>query len=130
MAAEPAGREIIQPILDLWKACLPHKPQPKKVEGARFTSLKARWGEHPDLNWWYEVFQAMAHAKPFMRDSKSTGFDWCLQPANITKLLEGNYAPDTTTNGRASPKVEPKGYAAIRAVMAKSQTLEIPHGDE
>jgi hypothetical protein len=62
----------------------------------RYTHLRARWKENPDLEIWKTVFEK-ASASDFMNGrargrDRPFSFDWVIQSAgNFTKVLEGKY---------------------------------------
>ncbi|MFB0921444.1 MAG: phage replisome organizer N-terminal domain-containing protein [Oscillospiraceae bacterium] len=64
------------------------------INGKRKINVGARWNEHPDLGFWTAYFSRV-EASPFMKGKNDrhwkASFDWIMQPANMDKVLEGNY---------------------------------------
>ncbi len=66
------------------------RPKARVITPARQRQLKARFVEVP--NFWRELERAFCNLGPFALENGWLTFDWILLPANLTKLLEGNYA--------------------------------------
>lgn len=64
-------------------------PRAHDVAGSRLAALRARLREHPDL--WSRVGAELAALGPWARSQRFWSLDWILKPANLAKLLEGNY---------------------------------------
>lgn len=66
------------------------------INGKRQKTVAARWHERPELSWWAEYF-ARIEASDFLKGKNDRGwhatFDWVVNPANMDKILEGNYDP-------------------------------------
>jgi len=77
-------------------------PRASRLPGGRKNVIRARWNENTDqrsIEWWDTLF-ARAAASDFITGRRPAGnghenwranFDWLIKPANVTKLLEGNY---------------------------------------
>lgn len=89
-------------ILKLYCDLLPMCPRPMSVEKwnqARLKSLRTRWREHPDLDWWQDYFASVAKSKFLTGRCDGTGgrppfvadIDFLLRPSTVTKLYEGKY---------------------------------------
>ena len=79
-----------------WNATL-HPPLPAvrvPLNPARLKAARLRLKEHPDSDYWHEVFRAI-RASPFCLGSNDRGwranFDWLLRPGSADKALEGHY---------------------------------------
>ena len=86
----------IQKIRDEYHRVCTSLPKVISVAGERLVSLRARWGEHPDLDWWVRYFKQIEKsdflAGRIPRDWKAgPTFDRIINPNNMTKILEGNY---------------------------------------
>lgn len=87
-----------QRVVDLWNevmAGLEKIPQVRTLTEPRRKAIRARCSEDKtrDLSWWRELFDRIA-ASDFLTGRKGDwhcSFDWVLKPANLTKILEGNY---------------------------------------
>lgn len=64
-------------------------PQAREATAGRRVALLARLREHPDL--WSRVGVELAALGPWARSQRFWSLDWILKPANLAKLLEGNY---------------------------------------
>lgn len=71
-------------------------PQVTKLTQPRRAAMRQRWKEHPNTEWWIAYF-ARVRRSPFLMGQKVVGwkatFDWLLKPANLQKVIEGNYDP-------------------------------------
>jgi hypothetical protein len=74
-----------------WNALAERHGRPKieAVTETRRKALRARLVEHPDL--WDLLDAEAAHLGAWARGQAFLTFDWILKPANLAKLLEGNY---------------------------------------
>ncbi len=89
-----------QAICDAYRTALPNLPQPTepaKWTKARKSAVKARWdeaSERQDLEWWKSLF-AYVGKSAFLTGKTpqefEASFDWLMKPANLIKVLEGNY---------------------------------------
>lgn len=71
-------------------------PLAQKLSEPRKRSLKGRLEECGGLDGWRIALDKMA-ASPFFRSKWTPGFDWILKPANLTKVMEGNYDERAST---------------------------------
>lgn len=87
-------------IMELWKDICPDHPQPSEWTKARAGALRERIRGHPErkeADWWRKYF-SLVEASGFLsgriyRDRPFVApLDWVMRPANMTKILEGNYA--------------------------------------
>lgn len=72
--------------------------------------VKARWVEHPSLEFFARVFKKVATSDFLTGATKVpfvASFDWILKPANLTKILEGNY------DNRGSKGLDVSGLEAM-----------------
>lgn len=105
-----------QRIADLYNEHLPQLPQVREMTPQRKDRLRIAWRsnmERQSLDWWQGYF-ALAARCPFLLGESNkgwkAGFDWLLKPANMVKVLEGNYLPDSQgQTGRQVPT--PRGEA-------------------
>lgn len=65
------------------------RPKIESITEPRRKALRARLAEHPDL--WDLLDAETAHLGAWARGQAFLTFDWVLRPANLAKLLEGNY---------------------------------------
>lgn len=77
-------------------------PRAGRLPSGRKAQIRARWNEHADqrnIEWWDTLFTRAA-ASDFLTGRRAAGgghenwrpnFDWLVKPANVTKILEGNY---------------------------------------
>ena len=60
---------------------------------SRKSMMSNRWKERPDANFWADVFASVQRSDYLTGRSTpwQCGFDWIIKPANLQKILEGNY---------------------------------------
>ena len=116
-AAEPPEKRQpnipYQKIVELYHELCPSLPRVAKLTDARKASIRARWKEHPDLEWWASFFGRVeaseflsgkvspspGRERPFLAD-----LEWISKQANTVKILEGKY--DNRT-GNGNPDDDP-----------------------
>lgn len=95
-------------IISLFAEILPELPVVKVMSETRKKTLRARWREDKErqnLDWWRDYFLRVKASDFLMgrvpsREGKApfmATFDWLINPQNMAKTVEGNYA------NRASP---------------------------
>ena len=95
-SAEPT-RQLptpVEKIRELWNDTCLSLPKVREIVGKRQKMLGARWKDHPALDWWSDYFDRI-QASSFLTGKNDRGwkakFDWVIEPANMNKVLEGNY---------------------------------------
>jgi predicted phage replisome organizer len=100
---DSSGHERDQPvpytkIVDLYHEICTSLPRVKALSQSRKGYIKARWQEHPDMEFWKEFFAEVEDCKfltgkadykdrkPFYAD-----LEWLTRPNNFLKVLEGKY---------------------------------------
>jgi len=85
-------------IVDLYHEICTSLPKVKALSQSRKGYIKARWQEHPDMEFWKEFFAEVESCKfltgkadykdrkPFYAD-----LEWLTKPNNFLKVLEGKY---------------------------------------
>lgn len=63
---------------------------------ARKVAIGNRWKENPDLQFWTEAVFARVQRSDYLTGRQANilwqcSFDWIIKPANLQKILEGNY---------------------------------------
>jgi len=87
-------------IIKLYNEKLPQLPAviPSMWNGTRKKHLQARWMEDEErqsLVWWENLFDRVAGSSFLMGKSKGgfrSSLGWIVNPTNMAKILEGNYA--------------------------------------
>ena len=72
---------------------LPRIQEPKDWAKSRRDCVASRWREHPDIGFFHDLFHRIKDSD-FLSGRANTfkaGFDWIFKPANLQKILEGNY---------------------------------------
>ena len=83
--------------------------------------MRARWREHPDVEFWREYFRRAAGI-PFLVGENDIGFcadlEWLLHERNMTRILEGFYARFGRRRDRLTScyAPEPEGRQKYRGV--------------
>ncbi|WP_455031446.1 DUF6291 domain-containing protein [Oribacterium sp.] len=93
------NRTDYQAVLDAFHEACPSLPKVLKLSDSRKKAIKARLNDF-GLEEIKRAF-ALTEQSDFLKGTNATGwqagFDWLMKPANLTKVLEGNY------ENRASP---------------------------
>jgi uncharacterized protein YdaU (DUF1376 family) len=105
----PNGDASLLPAWDVmgfWvKEHAPSLPKILDWTDARKRTIRARWREHPDAEWWHTLL-ARIEGSDFLcgrtppRDGHASfraDVFWCLKPDNLVKILEGRYDNRATT---------------------------------
>ena len=86
-------RTDYQAVLDAFHASCPSLPKVLKLSDSRKKAIKARLSDF-GLEEIKRAF-ALTEQSDFLKGTNATGwqagFDWLMKPANLTKVLEGNY---------------------------------------
>ena len=102
-----------QDIVNLYNATCMKMPRCTMLTDERRRHIKARWGEHSNLEAFTDLFTKAA-ASDFLNNGNGTwkgaNFDWLLKPANFVKVLEGNYDNGRGTNGQGNTGKPVVGY--------------------
>lgn len=83
-----------QKIVGLYREILPELPQPPDELTPDFKkTMKARWKEHPDVEWFEWYFRSTRDCPWLMGVGSDwqASLDWLLGPKNMTKVLNGRY---------------------------------------
>lgn len=112
LKAAPAGAADSRPaqMLEIWNAASTGRIPKARDSEDRRPKLK-RWLEKHSLEEW-RLLCARVNASPLLRGDKGewrATLDWVLKPANLTKILDGNYddGPSTAAAPAADPCSEP-----------------------
>jgi hypothetical protein len=112
-----------QAIAEAYNRILPQLPAVQKLTEKRQKQLRSLWGksaERQDLGWWENYFQTVAES-PFLIGEGGNewfaGFDWLLKPANMTKVLEGQYRQKPGRRSSATKQV---------STFNATRTLDLP----
>ena len=85
-------------IVSLYHEICTSLPKVKALTDTRKRYLRARWKEHPGMDFWRELFEKVeasdfltgradyGNRKPFIAN-----FEWIIRPNNFAKILEGIY---------------------------------------
>jgi hypothetical protein len=88
-----SAREIAEAMMGIFREECPALSPPSKVNPTRQQQCHARLGELKTLDQWREVCQRVARSS-FLTGQETRWkacFDWLLKPANLVKVIEGNY---------------------------------------
>lgn len=82
-------------IVDCFNRICVSLPQVRTLSDKRRKAIRAASGTVEDCGGWEKLFEAVEQSD-FLTGRSGTwngcGFDWILKPANLVKILEGNYA--------------------------------------
>lgn len=94
-------RTDYQGVLDAYHECCPSFPAVIKLTEARKRAIKARLKDY-GLEEIKRAF-SLAEQSDFLKGSSGwqASFDWLMKPANMTKVLEGNYTNRASPNGKS-----------------------------
>ena len=84
-----------QEIVDLYTQNCTKLPSVSKLTDKRKEKIKVRWNEHPDMDWWQELFTRI-NASEFLTGGGPRGWkadiDWIVNSeTNMVGVLEGKY---------------------------------------
>lgn len=82
-----------QEIVDLYHQICTSLPKVVVLNEKRKQLLRARWKEHPDLEFWKELFKRVENSG-FLTGRKAdfrADFEWIIRPTNFIKIIEGRY---------------------------------------
>lgn len=89
-------------IRELFNVKCPSLSKVMGINGKRKIAVAARWGEHPDLNFFASYFSSVEKSA-FLKGTNDRGwkanFDWLMNPANMDKVREGKYDGGGKKNG-------------------------------
>ena len=94
-------RTDYQGVLDAYHECCPSFPAVIKLTETRKRAIKARLKDY-GLEEIKRAF-SLAEQSDFLKGSSGwqASFDWLMKPANMTKVLEGNYTNRASPNGKS-----------------------------
>ena len=94
-------RTDYQGVLDAYHECCPSFPVVIKLTETRKRAIKARLEDY-GLDEIKRAF-SLAGQSDFLKGSSGwqASFDWLMKPANMTKVLEGNYTNRASPNGKS-----------------------------
>ena len=94
-------RTDYQGVLDAYHECCPSFPVVIKLTETRKRAIKARLKDY-GLDEIKRAF-SLAGQSDFLKGSSGwqASFDWLMKPANMTKVLEGNYTNRASPNGKS-----------------------------
>jgi len=81
-------------LVDLWNEKMTISPKARGLTAQREKVIRVRLKEHPEEQFWIDLF-AKIQGSDFLSGRNGRGFlatfDWVMKPANLQKILEGNY---------------------------------------
>ena len=88
-----ADRTDYQAVLDAFHALCPSLPKVLKLSDSRKKAIKARLNDFglEDIKRAFALTEQSDFLKGTNANGWQAGFDWLMKPANLTKVLEGNY---------------------------------------
>jgi hypothetical protein len=81
-------------------------PKAQLFSPPRRRALELRLGELGGLAGWDDLLAKLESSSDWFRFQFRPGLDWCLKPANLAKIMEGNY-DDNGDRGLGSPSTRP-----------------------
>ena len=104
----------IDRLVNLWNVvCGRLLPKVISVTETRIRHIQARFDEHPDFEFWKELFQRIINT-PFLVGENDRGwrvdFDFVMTPSGLTKILEGKYES-------VGKKKQSRGLDAIKEMI-------------
>ncbi|QCX33501.1 helix-turn-helix domain-containing protein [Caloramator sp. E03] len=68
-------------------------PKIRDIKGSRQKTVRQRWKENPDINFFKDLFEKVNNSDFLSgRSGKwKACFDWIIKPSNLQKIIEGNY---------------------------------------
>ena len=86
-------------IVDLFNSICTSLPKVQAVTDRRKKSIRAASQTVADFGGWEKIFETVQHSDFLTGRSgawSGCGFDWILKPANLVKIIEGNYTDGKT----------------------------------
>lgn len=127
LAPAPAGgpsggngkaRRACDDARDAWNAAASRCgwPTVQRFHEARKKALTARLADIGGLDGWATML-AKLEASPWIRHQPCCTFDWVLKPANLTKIMEGNYDNKSPGAPAANGHGTSAGFAAAASLL-------------
>ena len=93
---------------DRWNALAERLDLPKAqmFSPPRRRALELRLKDLGGLAGWDDLLAKLEASSEWFRQHFRPGLDWCLKPANLAKIMEGNY-DDNGDRGLGSPSTRP-----------------------
>ena len=87
------ARTDYQAVLDAFHESCPSLPKVLKLSDSRKKAIKARLSDFglEDIKRAFALTEQSDFLKGTNANGWQAGFDWLMKPANLTKVLEGNY---------------------------------------
>jgi len=90
--AKPTKADVAASLCQVWNdICGEVCPKARGMTDARRKALLARFAEMGNDPQQWVLFCRKVRASPFLSTKLQPGLDWVIKPANILKILEGNY---------------------------------------
>jgi hypothetical protein len=86
-------------------------PAAQRLTEPRQRALTARISDLGGLEGWDDMLAKLDGSSDWFRHHFRPGLDWCLKPANLTKIMEGNYdgQPSGSLGSPSARSVRPAG---------------------
>ena len=117
-------RTDYQGVLDAYHECCPGFPAVIKLTEARKRAIKARLKDY-GLDEIKRAF-SLAGQSDFLKGSSGwqASFDWLMKPANMTKVLEGNYANRASPTGGKSQSMWGEDDFVAKVIRGETSLAE------
>lgn len=93
-SSAPSSPVPYEKIRELFNTTCPSFSKVMGINGKRKVAVSARWGEHPDLDFFESYFKRV-EASDFLKGVNDrnwkANFDWLMNAANMDKVREGKY---------------------------------------
>ena len=103
----PSSPVPYEKIRELFNVTCPSFSRVMGINGKRRVAVSARWGEHPDLDFFEDYFKRVEDSDFLKgvndRNWKAT-FDWLMNAANMDKVREGKYDGGGKKDGTGATK--------------------------
>ena len=117
-------RTDYQGVLDAYHECCPSFPAVIKLTETRKRAIKARLKDY-GLDEIKRAF-SLAGQSDFLKGSSGwqASFDWLMKPANMTKVLEGNYANRASPTGGKSKSMWGEDDFVAKVIRGETSLAE------
>ena len=117
-------RTDYQGVLDAYHECCPSFPAVIKLTETRKRAIKARLKDY-GLDEIKRAF-SLAGQSDFLKGSSGwqASFDWLMKPANMTKVLEGNYANRASPTGGKSQSMWGEDDFVAKVIRGETSLAE------
>lgn len=114
-------------VIDSFNQIATNLPRCRDVTETRRRAIGSALKRNPDLSW--PDYWTRVQSSDFLAGRKTewkANFDWLLKPANMTKVLEGNYDNKNAGTSRPKSAIESQAQVAYEEFLTKCREDGVP----